>query len=206
MNGEFLLELLCEEIPANALPSIREQLTEMFCQRARGGRLPGFHGPGGLHRAPHRRARRGPAVQCSRTARRRCSGLRFAPHSRTTARPTPAALGFAKGQGVSGGQPARGTGAQGRGRGGHPATARQADPRGVWARSASGSSPSCTCPRRCGGGAGSTRSCAPSTGSRRCSAREPSPRRFPCPSSASTPTAARSATGLQAPAASMSGA
>lgn len=33
MSGRFLLELLCEEIPANALPSAREQLAEGFASQ-----------------------------------------------------------------------------------------------------------------------------------------------------------------------------
>ena len=35
MTGEFLLEVLCEEIPANALPGIRTQLAEGFAAQLR---------------------------------------------------------------------------------------------------------------------------------------------------------------------------
>jgi glycyl-tRNA synthetase beta chain len=98
--GEFLLEILCEEIPANALPSIREQLAEEFDAELAGAGLQGF------------------TVKIHSTVRRivvHVAGLPpmqpdreeevFGPPARAAftsdGTPTPAALGFAKGQGVS---------------------------------------------------------------------------------------------------------
>src|SRR5512136_723459 len=100
MNGEFLLEILAEEIPANALPSIREQLAGEFDAELAGAGLQGF------------------AVTIHSTVRRivvHVAGLPsmqpdreeevFGPPARAAftsdGSPTPAALGFAKGQGVS---------------------------------------------------------------------------------------------------------
>ena len=100
MNGEFLIELLCEEIPANALPSIREQLTEIFCSELAEAGYEGF------------------TVRVVSTVRRivvHAAGLPaqqpdreeevFGPPARAAfssdGSPTPAALGFAKGLGVS---------------------------------------------------------------------------------------------------------
>jgi len=100
MTGEFLLELLCEEIPANALPSIREQLTENFASELAGAGYQGF------------------TVRVASTMRRivvHAAGLPamqpdreeevFGPPVRAAfsndGSPTPAALGFAKGLGVS---------------------------------------------------------------------------------------------------------
>jgi glycyl-tRNA synthetase beta chain len=100
MSGEFLLEILCEEIPANALPSIREQLTEAFAGELAGAGYQGF------------------TVAALSTVRRivvHASGLPamqpdreedvFGPPVRAAfssdGSPTPAALGFAKAQGVS---------------------------------------------------------------------------------------------------------
>ncbi len=99
-RGEFLLEILCEEIPANALPSIREQLAEAF--RAE------------LLSAGYERF----TVTTYSTVRRlvvHVAGLPamqpdreeevFGPPVRAAfssdGSPTPAALGFAKGQGVA---------------------------------------------------------------------------------------------------------
>jgi glycyl-tRNA synthetase beta chain len=42
MTGEFLLEILCEEIPANALPSIREQLAKAFANELTEAGYQGF--------------------------------------------------------------------------------------------------------------------------------------------------------------------
>jgi len=100
MNGEFLIELLCEEIPANALPSIREQLTETFGSELAEAGYEGF------------------TVRVASTMRRlvvHAAGLPaqqpdreeevFGPPVRAAfssdGSPTPAALGFAKGLGVS---------------------------------------------------------------------------------------------------------
>ncbi|HUK12182.1 MAG TPA: glycine--tRNA ligase subunit beta [Thermoanaerobaculaceae bacterium] len=101
MSGaEFLLELRCEEIPANALPGIREQLSQLFASELADN---GFGAP---------------AVTSLSTARRvvvHVAGLPetqadreeevFGPPVRAAytsdGSPTPAAIGFAKGQGVS---------------------------------------------------------------------------------------------------------
>jgi glycyl-tRNA synthetase beta chain len=99
-RGEFLLEVLCEEIPANALPSIREQLAEAFRAELSSAGYEGF------------------AVATYSTVRRmvvHVAGLPamqpdreeevFGPPVRAAfsgdGSPTPAALGFAKGQGVA---------------------------------------------------------------------------------------------------------
>jgi glycyl-tRNA synthetase beta chain len=100
MNGEFLIELLCEEIPANALPSIREQLTEIFCSELAGAGYEGFtvrvvstvrrivvHAAGLPAQQPDREEEVfGPPVRAAFSS---------------DGSPTPAALGFAKGLGVS---------------------------------------------------------------------------------------------------------
>jgi glycyl-tRNA synthetase beta chain len=100
MTGEFLLEILCEEIPANALPSIREQLAKAFAGKLTEAGYQGF------------------TIRVVSTVRRivvNAAGLPalqpdreeevFGPPVRAAflsdGSPTPAALGFAKGQGVS---------------------------------------------------------------------------------------------------------
>jgi glycyl-tRNA synthetase beta chain len=100
MSGEFLLEILCEEIPANALPSIREQLTAAFGSELSAAGYQGF------------------AVRALSTVRRivvSATGLPaqqpdreeevHGPPVRTAfgsdGSPSPAALGFAKGLAVS---------------------------------------------------------------------------------------------------------
>ena len=100
MNGEFLIELLCEEIPANALPSIREQLTEIFCSELEEAGYEGFtvrvvstvrrivvHAAGLPAQQPDREEEVfGPPVRAAFSS---------------DGSPTPAALGFARGLGVS---------------------------------------------------------------------------------------------------------
>jgi glycyl-tRNA synthetase beta chain len=98
--GEFLLEVLCEEIPANALPSIRRQLAEAFAAELAGAGYQGF------------------AVRTLSTVRRivvHVTGLPamqadreedvLGPPVRAAfsgdGEPTPAALGFAKGLGIA---------------------------------------------------------------------------------------------------------
>ena len=100
MNGEFLIELLCEEIPANALPSIREQLTEIFRGEFAEAGYEGFtvrvvstvrrivvHAAGLPAQQPDREEEVfGPPVRAAFSS---------------DGSPTPAALGFARGLGVS---------------------------------------------------------------------------------------------------------
>jgi glycyl-tRNA synthetase beta chain len=100
MTGEFLLEVLCEEIPANALPGIRTQLAEGFSEELQHAGYQGF------------------TVRTYSTVRRMIvsvSGLPerqedreeevFGPPVRAAftpdGSPTSAAVGFAKGQGVT---------------------------------------------------------------------------------------------------------
>jgi len=99
MSGaEFLLELLCEEIPANALPGVREQLRSGFEAGLREAGLSGavatystvrravVHISGLPDAQPDREEEvTGPPVKAAYTA---------------DGSPTPAAVGFAKGQGV----------------------------------------------------------------------------------------------------------
>jgi glycyl-tRNA synthetase beta chain len=98
--SEFLLELLCEEIPANALPGTREQLAQLFrTELAQAGfagcevrafstvRRIVVHVSGLPAMQPDRDEEvLGPAVRAAFAA---------------DGAPTPAAIGFAKGQGVS---------------------------------------------------------------------------------------------------------
>lgn len=100
MTGELLIEVLCEEIPANALPGIRTQLAEGFSAELQQAGYEGF------------------TVRTFTTVRRivvSVSGLAerqddreeeiFGPPVRAAytpdGSPTPAAIGFARGQGVS---------------------------------------------------------------------------------------------------------
>ena len=99
-RGEFLLEVLCEEIPANALPGIREQLTRLFVDELAEAGFTGYdvqalstvrrlvvHVAGLPEVQPDRDEEvQGPSVRAAFAA---------------DGSPTPAALGFAKGQGVS---------------------------------------------------------------------------------------------------------
>jgi len=101
MSGhEFLLELLCEEVPANALPGIREQLARLFGAALAEAGFAGcevrsfstvrrlvVHVAGLPETQPDRDEEvQGPSVRAAFAA---------------DGSPTPAALGFAKGQGVS---------------------------------------------------------------------------------------------------------
>ena len=99
-RGEFLLEILCEEIPANALPSIREQLAEAFRAELSSAGYEGFAV------ATYSTVRRMvvhvaglPAMQPDREEEVFGPPVRAAFSSDGS--PTPAALGFAKGQGVA---------------------------------------------------------------------------------------------------------
>jgi len=98
-RADFLLELLCEEIPANALPGVREQLRSGFEAELEGAGLAGaavatystvrrmtVHVAGLPAAQPDREEEvTGPPVKAAYTA---------------DGSPTPAAIGFAKGQGV----------------------------------------------------------------------------------------------------------
>lgn len=98
--SEYLLELLCEEIPANALPAAREQLRAGFEAEMRDAALAGatvraystvrrlvVHVAGLPEVQPDREEEvTGPSVKAAFAA---------------DGAPTPAAVGFAKGQGVS---------------------------------------------------------------------------------------------------------
>jgi glycyl-tRNA synthetase beta chain len=99
-RGEFLLEILCEEIPANALPSIREQLAEAFRAELSSAGYEGFTV------TTYSTVRRLvvhvaglPAMQPDREEEVFGPPVRAAFSSDGS--PTPAALGFAKGQGVA---------------------------------------------------------------------------------------------------------
>ncbi len=100
MSGEFLLEVLCEEIPANALPAIREQLSAAFAAELSAAGFAGLtvgslstvrrivvHATGLAARQPDREEEvLGPSVRAAFTG---------------DGSPTAAAVGFAKAQGVS---------------------------------------------------------------------------------------------------------
>ena len=99
MSAEYLLELLCEEIPANALPGARAELRASFDAELAGAALAGasvsvystvrrlaVHVAGLPALQPDREEEvTGPSVKAAFTA---------------DGSPTPAATGFAKGQGV----------------------------------------------------------------------------------------------------------
>ena len=98
--GEFLIELLCEEIPANALPSIRQQLTEAFGSELAEAGYQGFTVAAvSTVRRIVVHAEGLPAMQADREEEVLGPPARAAFSSDGS--PTPAALGFAKGQGVS---------------------------------------------------------------------------------------------------------
>ena len=98
-KAEFLLELLCEEIPANALPGAREQLRTAFEAELRDAGLDG------AAVASYSTVRRLivqiadlPAVQPDREEE--VTGPPVKAAYTPDGSPTPAAVGFAKGQGV----------------------------------------------------------------------------------------------------------
>ncbi|MFI5166284.1 MAG: glycine--tRNA ligase subunit beta [Thermoanaerobaculales bacterium] len=99
-GGEFLLEVLCEEIPAKALPGIREQLVELFGKELVEA---AFSGCGVRALSTVRRL----VVSVTGLPERQPDREEevFGPSVRAAfsddGSPTPAALGFAKGQGVS---------------------------------------------------------------------------------------------------------
>ena len=137
MSHQFLLEVLCEEIPANALPGAREQLAEGFGAGAR--TRPASTGCAGSNALSTVRRLVAHVARLARAARpiarKRSPVHRCGPRSRRTARRLPAAVGFAKAQGVTVDAAPRGQGPQGRRDRRHAPDRGPAHARACWPRS-----------------------------------------------------------------------